>query len=70
MKRSAETSERDRFDLDRDVPTTAADVAALRRLREQPASLEQVMAAVRAAGARTTVELRARGITTGEPFEL
>jgi hypothetical protein len=59
-----------RLNLRRDLPTSAEDVAALRQLREQTVGLEQVMAAVRAAGARSARELRARGITRGRPFEL
>jgi hypothetical protein len=58
------------LDLDRDIPTTAEDIAALRRLRERTMSLDQLMAAVQAAGPRSADELRARGVTRGRPFEL
>jgi len=71
MTREPRTAKRSEpLDLDRGLPTTADDAAALRRLRERGSSLEQVMAAVRAAGPRSVEELRARGILVGRPFEL
>jgi hypothetical protein len=60
----------DALDLDRDLPTTADDSVRLRRLHQQPVDLDQVMAAIRAAGPRSAEELRGRGVTRGLPFEL
>ena len=68
MKRSGAVSEP--LDIEGDIPTDAVDVRRLRRLREQTQSLEQVLAATRAAGPATYAALRARGTTRGEPFEL
>jgi hypothetical protein len=70
MKRKRSLPSSDSLDLDRDVPTTADDSAKLRQLHQQPVSVAQVMAAVRAAGPRSAEELRARGVTRGRPFEL
>ena len=74
MKRSLGTSDRAgvpiALDLDRDLPTTAEDVERLRRLRDAPVALEQVMAAVRAAGPASLEQLRSRGCTRGLPFTL
>jgi hypothetical protein len=73
MSRSAKDFDQragEELDLGQAVPTTAEDVAMLRRLHEQPVSLEQGMAAVRAAGPRTTAELRRRSVSRGRPFEL
>jgi hypothetical protein len=58
------------LDLERDLPTTAEDVAVLRRLRNQPITPEQYAALLRAMGDASYEELARRPGPRGEPFEL
>lgn len=58
-------------DLDKDLPTTPEDVAALRRARRDSAmSPQQIDDAVRQFGDSTFAERRARKGLRGEPFTL
>ncbi len=60
------------FDLERDLPTTAEDIAALRRLRNQPRlTLEEYFAFLRSLGPLPGGVLRARKGPSGDhPFDL
>ncbi len=61
----------DGFDLERDLPTTAADVAALRRARVQGGSTEDYLRFLRELGDATTESLRKRRLPRGDaPFRL
>jgi len=58
-------------DLERDLPTTPEDVAALRRARRDSAmSPQQIADAVRQFESPTYAELRERPGLRGEPFTL
>jgi hypothetical protein len=57
--------------LDRDLPTTAADVAVLRRLRYGPAlGVDEYVQALAALEPPSTDALRARRGPSGPPFDL
>jgi len=61
----------DRLALNRGLPTTAADVAALRRLgAPRPIDLEAYLRFLQALGAAPANRLRARHGPKGPPFEL
>lgn len=66
---SAKASELD--SLERDLPTTAADVEALRRARAASAmSPADIVRTLEQLGTLSPEELRARPLLGGEPFEL
>jgi len=56
--------------LERDLPTTPEDVAALRRLRDLPVSPAEYEELLRACGDASPEELARRQGPRGEPFEL
>lgn len=60
------------LDLERDLPTTPEDVAALRRSRARAGvrTPEQFAALLAAVGHAPVAELRKRRGPRGEPFEL
>lgn len=58
------------MDLEADLPTTSADVEALRRAREAALQVEDYLAFLAIFPEPTPEELRARPITRGEPFTL
>ena len=58
------------LDLERDLPTTAQDVAALRRLRHRPITPRQYADLLAAVGHASYQELARRPGPRGEPFEL
>ena len=58
------------LDFDRDLPTTAADVEALRKARVASRHVEDYLAFLATFREPTLEELRARPITRGEPFTL
>jgi len=58
------------LDLERDLPTTPEDVAALRRLRDLPVSPAEYEELLRACGDASPEELARRQGPRGEPFEL
>lgn len=60
----------DRLRLDRDLPTTAEDVAALRRNQPGPMSYAEYIAFLERLPQATYEELRARPVSKGEPFRL
>jgi hypothetical protein len=61
----------DAFDLGRDVPTTAADVEALRRAKAWGGSTEDYLRFLRELGPADTESLRKRRLPVGdEPFRL
>lgn len=67
------TSERpsDAFDLDRDLPTTTADVEALRRARVRGGSTEEYLRFLRDLGHVPAERLRERRLPRGDaPFRL
>jgi hypothetical protein len=59
----------DAFDLGRDLPTTAADVEALRRARVRGGSTEEYLRFLRDLGHADTERLRKRRLPRGDaPF--
>ena len=60
------------LDLERDLPTTVEDIAALRRLRNRPRlSLEEYLAFLRSLGSPPASGLRSRKGPRGDrPFDL
>jgi hypothetical protein len=60
----------DLLDLDRGLPTTAEDVAALHALRAPSLSRTDYEAWLRSLPAPTYAELRRRPVSIGEPFRL
>ncbi len=58
------------LDLEEDLPTTAEDVAALRRLSQPKMSRQQWEGFVESRGSHSPEELRRRKGPRGEPFEL
>jgi hypothetical protein len=61
----------DRLPLDRDLPATAEDVAALRRLRRlPPLDTAAYLAFLLSLTPASTEALRARAAPSGRPFEL
>jgi hypothetical protein len=61
----------ERLDLDRDLPTTPDDVAALDRLASTPGlTLEAYLRFLGTFGALPTSRLHARQGPDGEPFDL
>jgi hypothetical protein len=67
------TSERpsEGFDLERDLPTTAEDVRALRQLRPGTGSTEDHLAFLRQLGDASPDSLRKRRLPIGDPpFQL
>lgn len=59
-----------RIDLEHDLPTTAEDVEALRRVRHPPMTAEQYLAFLRQFPSPSFEDLRHRRGPHGEPFEL
>ena len=61
----------DLLDLDRDLPTTAEDVAVLHRLRYgRRLTFDQYLECLAALDAHPPTRLRSRPAIGGEPFEL
>jgi len=60
----------DGFDLERDLPTTAEDVEALRRIRPRAVTMEEYLRFLAALGDADPGSLRRRSGPTGEPFRL
>jgi hypothetical protein len=61
----------DALDLDRDLPTTAKDVAVLNRLRyDRRLTFDQYLECLAALGAPSAARLRSRPASGGEPFRL
>ena len=61
----------DGFDLDRDLPTTAEDVAVLNRLRyERRLTFDQYLEYLAALDAPSAARLRSRPAPGGAPFDL
>ena len=60
----------DLLDLEGGLPTTAADVAALRRARPAPMSYAEYFDFLARLPHASADELRARGVTAGPPFRL
>ena len=59
------------FDLDRDLPTTAEDIAVLDRLRyAQRLTFDEYLEFLAALGPPSPVQLRFRSSPTGPPFSL
>lgn len=58
------------LDLERDLPTSAEDVAVLRSLRNEPISPVAYADLLRAVGDASAEELAKRPGPRGEPFEL
>lgn len=58
------------LDLERDLPTTPEDVAALRRVRDLPVSPAEYEELLRACGDASPEELARRRGPRGKPFEL
>jgi len=58
------------LDLERDLPTTAEDVEALRRLRASRVTTEEYLRLLADLGDATAESLRRRPCPRGEPFRL
>lgn len=59
------------LDLDRDLPTTAKDIAVLNRLRYgRRLTFDQYLECLAALGAPSPVRLRSRPVVGGAPFDL
>lgn len=69
--RDTKTSDDDeRLDLERGLPTTAADVAAQDRLRAPRLTMAEFVVWLRSLPAPDPRSERMRSISTGEPFRL
>jgi hypothetical protein len=60
----------DHLDLGRDLPTTAEDVAALRRNQPGPMSYAEYIEFLKRLPLATYAELRARPLLKGQAFKL
>lgn len=67
---STSSAQGDLLDLERDLPTTAEDVAMLRRLRDRRLTPAEYQALLDAFGDAPTEVLRKRRGPRGEPFTL